>query len=86
MEPRTLLDLPGTTHLTEGPDPKMRSAMIPKGAAMGRALLEGVRRVHVISHQVPDSLLSEVFTNEGAGTLVVPDLAQLGQELSGVGR
>ncbi len=64
----------------------LAGGMLPKGAAMGRALLEGVRRVHVISHQVPDSLLSEVFTNEGAGTLVVPDLAQLGQELSGVGR
>lgn len=28
-------------------------------------------------HNVPDSLLLEVFTNEGTGTLVVDDIAAL---------
>ena len=32
---------------------------------------------HVISYKLPDSLLLEVFTNEGTGTLVVNDIAAL---------
>jgi hypothetical protein len=34
-----------------------------------------VRRVHIVGAAVPDGLLAEVFTNEGAGTLVVADAA-----------
>jgi acetylglutamate kinase len=33
--------------------------------------------VHVISYNFPDSLLLEVFTNEGTGTLVVNDIGAL---------
>jgi acetylglutamate kinase len=33
--------------------------------------------VHVISYKSPDSLLAEIFTNEGTGTLVVADLTAL---------
>ena len=36
-----------------------------------------MRRVHVISYKSPDSLLAEIFTNEGTGTLVVEDLDAL---------
>jgi acetylglutamate kinase len=36
-----------------------------------------VRRVHVISYKSNDSLLAEIFTNEGTGTLVVADLKVL---------
>jgi acetylglutamate kinase len=36
--------------------------------------------VHVISYKVPDSLLLEVFTNEGTGTLVVEDINSLSKE------
>ena len=35
-----------------------------------RALEGGVRRVHVVSHDLPDSLLLEVFTDGGVGTLL----------------
>jgi acetylglutamate kinase len=31
----------------------------------------------VISYELPDSLLLEVFTNEGTGTLVVNDVEHL---------
>ena len=48
--------------------------MLPKAAAIERALSGGVSRVHVISYKMPDSLLLEVFTNEGTGTLVVNDI------------
>jgi acetylglutamate kinase len=33
--------------------------------------------VHLISYKVPDSLLLEVFTNEGTGTMVVENIATL---------
>ena len=36
-----------------------------------------MQRVHVISYNFPDSLLLEVFTNEGTGTLVVNDINAL---------
>src|SRR6185436_15131006 len=49
------------------------AGMRPKAAAIEQALLQGVRRVHVISQTAPDALLREVFTNEGSGTLVVAD-------------
>ncbi|MCH8865661.1 MAG: acetylglutamate kinase [Proteobacteria bacterium] len=66
---------------------KLADGMLPKAAAIDAALANGVRRVHVISFKVADSLLLEVFTNEGTGTLVVSDIdalspAEQGGELS----
>jgi len=58
-------------------DGKIADGMLPKAAAIDAALANGVSRVHVISYKVPDSLLLEVFTNEGTGTLVVNDIAAL---------
>lgn len=65
---------------------KMRSAgkladgMLPKAAAIDAALENGVTRVHVVSYIVPDSVLLEVFTNEGTGTLVVNSIEALTPE------
>ncbi len=56
---------------------KLADGMLPKAAAIDAALANGVNRVHVISYKAPDSLLLEVFTNEGTGTLVVNDIAAL---------
>jgi len=58
-------------------DGKLADGMLPKAAAIDAALANGVSRVHVISFKVPDSLLLEVFTNEGTGTLVVNDITAL---------
>jgi acetylglutamate kinase len=58
-------------------DGKLADGMLPKAAAIDAALANGVNRVHVISHKLPDSLLLEVFTNEGTGTLVVNDINAL---------
>jgi acetylglutamate kinase len=52
----------------------LQGGMLPKAAAIERALVGGVPRVHMISHRVPDSLLLEIFTNVGSGTLVVEDM------------
>ena len=56
---------------------KLADGMLPKAAAIDAALANGVKRVHVISYKVADSILLEVFTNEGTGTLVVNDIAAL---------
>ena len=55
----------------------LADGMLPKSAAIDTALANGVGRVHVISAKLPDSLLLEVFTNEGTGTLIVNDVAAL---------
>ncbi len=57
----------------------LNDGMLPKAAAIENAIRGGVRRVHVISYKSKDSLLAEIFTNEGTGTLVVADLNALSQ-------
>jgi len=56
---------------------KLADGMLPKAAAIDAAIANGVHRVHIISYKAPDSLLLEVFTNEGNGTLVVDDIGGL---------
>lgn len=56
---------------------QLTAGMLPKAAAIDAAIAQGVRRVHIISYKVADSLLLEVFTNEGTGTLVVDDIEAL---------
>ena len=62
-------DLAGLEELRRGG--ALTGGMRPKAEAITTALAGGVRRAHVISHATPDSLLVELFTNEGCGTLVV---------------
>ena len=72
------LDLAGLRELREGGS--MADGMLPKAAAIETAIKGGVARVHIISHKIPDSLLLEVFTNEGTGTLVVANTNTLSPE------
>jgi acetylglutamate kinase len=51
--------------------------MLPKTRAIEDAIRGGVHRVHVISYSAPDSILAEVFTNEGTGTLIVANVNAL---------
>ena len=69
------LDIAGLTKLRD--EGRLTDGMLPKAAAIEQALTGGVPRVHVISYELPDSLLLEVFTNEGLGTLVVNDIQNL---------
>jgi acetylglutamate kinase len=68
-------DIEGLTRLRAGGS--LTHGMLPKALAIENAIRAGVRRVHVISYKSTDSLLAEVFTNEGTGTLVVADLKAL---------
>ena len=80
-EPASLIsyvDLAGLSKLRN--DNRLSDGMLPKVAAIELALLGGVPRVHVISHALPDSVLLEIFTNEGTGTLVVNDTQNLTSE------
>ena len=80
-EPASLIsyvDLAGLSKLRN--DNRLSDGMLPKVAAIELALLGGVPRVHVISHALPDSVLLEIFTNEGTGTLVVNDTQNLTPE------
>ena len=52
------------------------AGMIPKLEACIRAVEAGVPRAHVVDGRAPHSLLLEVFTSEGVGTMVLPDEAQ----------
>jgi len=69
------IDLPGLARMRE--QGKIADGMLPKAKAIEDAVRGGVRRVHVIGYQAPDSILAEVFTNEGTGTLVVADIKAL---------
>ncbi|MCO4745076.1 MAG: acetylglutamate kinase [Proteobacteria bacterium] len=51
----------------------LTGGMRPKVAAIRRALSGGVPRVHVLDGRVPQAILREVFTTDGAGTLIVRD-------------
>ena len=53
--------------------PELEAGMAPKMEACLRAVRGGVGRAHVIDGRVPHSVLLEVFTSEGVGTMVVPE-------------
>jgi len=52
--------------------PGLSSGMVPKMEACLRAVRGGVPRAHVLDGRVAHSLLLELFTDEGVGTMVVP--------------
>jgi acetylglutamate kinase len=52
--------------------PTLASGMVPKMEACLRAVRGGVPRAHVLDGRVAHSLLLELFTDEGVGTMVVP--------------
>jgi acetylglutamate kinase len=68
-------DLAGLKRLRE--EKKIVDGMLPKARAIEDAIRGGVRRVHVMSYKSAEGILAEVFTNEGAGTLIVADVNAL---------
>jgi acetylglutamate kinase len=68
-------DLAGLKRMRE--EGRIVDGMLPKARAIEDAIRGGVHRVHVISYSATDSILAEVFTNEGTGTLIVADTKAL---------
>jgi acetylglutamate kinase len=61
-----------TADQLEGLLPGLTSGMVPKMEACLAAVRGGVPRAHVLDGRVAHSLLLELFTDEGVGTMVVP--------------
>jgi acetylglutamate kinase len=53
--------------------PRLAAGMIPKMEACLHAVTHGVRAARVIDGRVGHSILLQIFTDDGSGTLVVPD-------------
>ena len=65
--PSQARDLLATPGVVDG-------GMIPKLESAVRALKAGVGRVHLVDGRVEHSLVLELFTPEGVGTMITPDL------------
>ena len=53
--------------------PGLSAGMIPKMEACLRAVRGGVPQAHVLDGRLPHSVLLEIFTDSGIGTMVIPD-------------
>ncbi|MFI3201567.1 MAG: acetylglutamate kinase [Eubacteriales bacterium] len=51
----------------------INGGMLPKLNNCIRAVEEGVSRVHILDGRIPHCLLLEIFTNEGIGTVMLPN-------------
>jgi acetylglutamate kinase len=77
--PGLYTDWPDTSSLTTQIDadalekllPRLAAGMLPKMEACLRAVRGGVPAAHVVDGRVAHSILLEVFTSEGIGTMVV---------------
>lgn len=70
-DPGSLIRQIDAAHLAEIL-PGLASGMVPKMEACLRAVTGGVSQAHVIDGRQPHSLLLEIFTTEGVGTMVLP--------------
>jgi len=55
--------------------PSLSAGMIPKMEACLHAVRGGVPQAHVLDGRLPHSVLLEIFTDSGIGTMVIPDEA-----------
>jgi acetylglutamate kinase len=71
-DPSTLirhLDIAGARELIE--DGTVSGGMIPKLTCCVRSLAQGVKATHIIDGRLPHSLLLEIFTDNGTGSMIV---------------
>src|ERR671933_2571581 len=82
-DPSSLLS---TVHASELEQllPGLQSGMVPKMEACLRAVRGGVPQATVIDGRMRHSVLLEVFTPEGVGTMVLPDEASTPKAAAGV--
>jgi acetylglutamate kinase len=55
----------------------IRGGMVPKATSAVEALKDGVQSVHIISGKKPSTLMAEVFTETGSGTMIYRNHSQL---------
>jgi acetylglutamate kinase len=60
--------------------PGLSDGMIPKMAACLAAVRGGVPQAHVLDGRLPHSILLEIFTDSGIGTMVVPNTSHPGDQ------
>lgn len=68
----SLISVIGVTEL-ERLLPGLAAGMIPKMRSALRAVTGGVGQAHIVDGRLAHSILLEVFTSEGIGTMVLPD-------------
>jgi acetylglutamate kinase len=71
-DPTTLirqLDIQGSRTLID--DGTVSGGMIPKLTCCIRSLAQGVKAAHIIDGRLPHSLLLEIFTDNGTGSMIV---------------
>jgi acetylglutamate kinase len=71
-DPATLirqLDIQGARALID--DGTVSGGMIPKLTCCIRSLAQGVKAAHIIDGRLPHSLLLEIFTDNGTGSMIV---------------
>ncbi len=54
--------------------PRLQAGMVPKMEGCLRAVRGGVGAAHVIDGRIPHSVLLEIVTTEGVGTMIVPTM------------
>ena len=54
----------------------LHTGMVPKIESVVAALDGGVRQAHLLDGRIEHALLLEIFTDEGVGTMVVPDATE----------
>jgi acetylglutamate kinase len=63
------LDIQGARSLID--DGTVSGGMIPKLSCCVRSLAQGVKAAHIIDGRLPHSLLLEIFTDTGIGTMIL---------------
>jgi acetylglutamate kinase len=75
-DPDTLIrqvDIQGARALID--DGTVSGGMIPKLTCCVRSLAQGVKAAHIIDGRLPHSLLLEIFTDNGTGSMIVSSTA-----------
>jgi acetylglutamate kinase len=75
-DPGTLIrqvDIQGARALID--DGTVSGGMIPKLTCCVRSLAQGVKAAHIIDGRLPHSLLLEIFTDNGTGSMIVSSTA-----------
>jgi acetylglutamate kinase len=68
------VDIQGARALIE--DGTVSGGMIPKLTCCVRSLAQGVRAAHIIDGRLPHSLLLEIFTDNGTGSMIVSSVSR----------